>query len=157
VSVKAIICGFVVGGMLATASVAVAAQTWSWYVDASGSASGSLGALQALDVSDAKGGSGLLPGDTFAVRVDIDNPNRVSLEVVSADVGDLQSGDSACDESLANSRLRFDRTPDITVKPGSNDGIVVGNVRLPSLLANACQGQDVSADVQLRAAFGASS
>jgi hypothetical protein len=73
------------------------------------------------------------------------------------DVGDLQSGDSACDESLANSRLRFDRTPDITVKPGSNDGIVVGNVRLPSLLANACQGQDVSADVQLRAAFGASS
>jgi hypothetical protein len=156
-SAKAIICGFVVGGMLATGSVAVAAQGWSWYVDAEGSASGSLGALQSLQVSDAKGGDGLMPGETMVLRVDVSNPNRAALSLVSVDIGDLKSGDDACNTSLEGSRLRFDRTPDITIDPGSNDGVVLGSVKLPKLLAQSCQGQDISADVQLRAAFGASS
>jgi hypothetical protein len=154
---RAIITGFVVGTVLATGSVALATTSWSWWTDVSGSASGSFASLQPLGVSDAKGGDGLLPGETLALRVNIDNPNRVALSLVTADIGDLKSGDETCDTSLEDSRLRFDRTPDITVKPGSNDGITLGNVRLPSLLANACQGRDISADVSLRAAFGASS
>ena len=149
--------GFVVGVMLASGSVALAAKTFSWYVDAEGSASGSLGALSSLDVSDAKGGDGLLPGETMVLRVNIDNPNRVALDLVSVDIGDLKSGDGACDDSLADSRLRFDATPDVTVTPGSNEGIVLGKVKLPNLLANECQGRDVSAAVSVRAAFGADS
>ena len=153
-SIRAIFVGFIVGVMLASATVALGAQTWSWYVDASGSASGSLGALQALQVSDARGGDGLLPGETMALRVNISNDNRVALNIVSVDVGDLKSGDDACDSSLEDSRLRFDRTPDLTVQPGDNNGVVLGSVRLPNLLAQGCQGRDISADVQLRAAYG---
>ena len=154
-SVRAIFLGFVVGVVLASGSVAVAAQTWSWYTDAAGEASGSLGALQSLQVSDAKGGDGLLPGESMALRVNISNDNRVALTLVSVDIGDLKSGDGACDSSLADSRLRFDRTPDLVVQPGSNDGVVLGSVRLPRLLAQECQGRDVSAAVNVRAAFGA--
>lgn len=154
-SVRAIIIGFIVGTVLAASSVAVAAQAYSWYVDVEGSASGSLGALSPLDVSDARdAGNGLLPGETLAIKVDIGNPNRVALSIVSVDVGDLKSGDGSCDDSLADSRLRFDRTPDLTVQPGENAGVILGSIRLPKLLANACQGESVSAAVQLRAAYG---
>jgi hypothetical protein len=81
----------------------------------------------------------------------------VALTIVSAEIGDLKSGDSTCDASLEDSRLRFDRTPDLVVQPGANDGIVLGNVKLPKLLAQDCQGRDISAAVSLRAAFGADS
>ena len=154
-NLKATFIGLVVGVMVASAATALAAAGWSWYVDVNGSASGSLGALSPLQVSDAKGGDGLLPGETFPVKVNIDNPNRVALDIVSVQIGDLKSGNGDCDGSLADSRLRFDSTPDVTVQPGANDGIVLGKVKLPTLLANACQGRDVSADVQVRAAYGA--
>lgn len=154
---RSIFVGFVVGLMLASGTVALAAQGWSWYVDAKGEASGSLGSLASLDVSDAKGGEDLLPGDRMALKVNISNPNRVALDIVALDVGDLKSGDGTCDASLADSRLRFDSTPNLTVQPGDNPGIVLGSIRLPSLLANACQGRGVSADVQVRAAYGSGS
>lgn len=153
--IRAIFAGFVVGGMLASGSVAVAAQTWTWFVDAEGSASGSLGALLPLDVSDARGGDGLLPGETMALKVDIDSPNRVALTLVSVEIGDLESGDDACDGSLADSRLRFSRSPGILIRPGQNAGIILGTVRLPRLLAQDCQGEDITATVSVRAAYGA--
>jgi hypothetical protein len=154
-SVRAVIIGLVVGTVLAVTSAAVAAQTWSWYTDASGEASGSLASLQALEVSDARGGEGLLPGASMALKVNVTNPNSVALDIVSVTVGDLKSEDASCDDSLQDSRLRFDSTPEITVKPGDNEGVILGSIKLPRLLANSCQGRDVSAEVQLRAAYGA--
>ena len=155
-SLRSIFVGLLLGTILSSATVALGAAGFSWYTDAQGEASGSLGSLVALDVSDARGGDGLLPGERMLLKVNVSNPNRVALSIVSVEVGDLKSGDSACDESLADSRLKFDSTPDLVIQPGSNDGIVLGSVKLPNLLANACQGEDVSADVQLRAAYGAS-
>jgi len=154
---RSIFVGFVVGLTLASGTVALGAQGWSWYVDVEGEASGSLGALSPLDVSDAKGGDDLLPGDVMPLRVNVGNPNRVALMIVSVEIGDLRSSDDSCNESLADSRLRFDRTPDLIVQPGANDGLLLGKVKLPNLLANSCQGMDVSASVNVRAAYGVQS
>lgn len=151
---RSIFVGFWVGLMLASGTTALAAAGWSWYTEVEGSASGTLGALSPLDVTDARGGEGLFPGEVLPLRVDIGNPNRVDLTLVSVDIGDLESGDGACDESLKDSRFRFDRTPDILIHPGKNDGIVLGKVRLPDLLAQSCQGKDIEADVTAKAAFG---
>lgn len=139
-----------------SAGAGLAADVWSWYVDAEGEASGSLASLQALRVSDAKGGDNLYPGQTMPIRVDISNENPVPLTLATVEISDLRSGDQACDASLQDSRLRFDRTPDIIVHPGANDGIVLGSVKLPRLLAQSCQGKDISAGVNVRAAYGAS-
>lgn len=151
---RAIICGLGVGFILASGTVALADAGWSWYTDAEGSASGSLGALTPLEVSDAKGGDGLLPGETMLLKVNIRSDNRVPLDIVSVEIEDLKSGDDECNASLENSRLRFDRTPNIVVQPGDNDGVVLGSVKLPNLLAQSCQSEDVSAKVNLRAAYG---
>jgi hypothetical protein len=143
----------VVTALLVTSSVALAEGAWSWYTDAKGEASGSLASLTALGVSDARGGDSLYPGQSMPLRVSIKNENAVPLTLVSVEIGDLKSGDGSCDASLADSRLRFDRTPDIAVQPGANE-VVLGSVRLPKLLAQSCQGKDVSAEVSVRAAYG---
>jgi hypothetical protein len=143
-----------IGVVLALCGSSLAAGVWSWYTDATGEASGSLASLAALDVSDARGGDGLFPGQSMAIRVSIKNPNPVALTLVAAEVGDLRSGDDACDASLQDSRLSFDRTPGIAVQPGANEGLVLGNVRLPKLLAQSCQGKAITAPVSVRAAYG---
>lgn len=153
---KSFLVGLVISVMIGSAGTAIGAVGWTWFVDSGGSASGSLATLEPLKVSDARGGEDLLPGEKMAIKVDVENPNRVPLTLVSVDIGDLKSGEGECDASLADSRLRFDRTPDIVVQPGGNDGVVLGQVRLPRLLAQRCQGQTVTADVHVRAAYGVS-
>lgn len=154
---RSIFVGFVVGVMLASGTVALAAKGWSWYTGvAEGEVSGSLASLAALEVSDAKGGDGLFPGQVLTLRVIVKNPNEVTLDISRVDVDDLKSGDGTCDDSLQDSRLRFDPTPDVSLVPGTND-VVLGKVKLPTLLANECQGRSITAKVHITAAYGAGS
>lgn len=152
---KKVVIAFWLGLMVASGGTALAAQAVGWFVESEGTASGSLGTLEALKVTDARAaGEGLLPGESLAVKVDIENGNRVALTLAAVEIGDLRSGDETCDASLADSRLRFDRSPDILVQPGENDAVVLGSVRLPKALANSCQGRDIDAEVAVRATYG---
>jgi hypothetical protein len=151
----AIATGLAIGAALWGFGPAAAAEVSGWWTESNGVASGSMASLAPLEVSDAKGGDRLFPGQTLALKVQVKNPNPVPLTLAAVEIGDLKSEDGACDDTLAGSRLRFDRTPDIVVQPGTNDGVVLGSIKLPKLLANSCQGKDVSAEVQVRAAYGA--
>jgi hypothetical protein len=120
----------------------------SWLVSTQGEANVKLASLSALKVGTAHGDGEALPGRQVALVADVENPNEISLTIISSSLQNIQA--EGCDVS----DVKYLDRSDVSVEPGKHENVVLGRLVLPDRLGNACQGASITAALTVRAAYG---
>lgn len=124
-----------------------------WLVSSSGEVGVSLASLEPLKLGEGHLEQAVFPGQQAGLVADVQNPNPVALSIVSSSLKDgLHSNVPACQAGLED--IRYLDNNDVKVEPGNNDKTVLGRFVLPSKLPNACQGEKLTAEVQVKASYG---
>lgn len=138
--------GLVLGCVFGAALPAVAA----WLVQGEGEVGARLASLEPLKVGKATVVSDdiALPGKTIRLQADVENPNPTELTILGSDLKNLSAGD--CDVT----GLKYHDNNKLDITEGRNEKVVLGRLVLPELLANRCQGSEITAVITVRAAYG---
>lgn len=146
---KNLIIGLVVGALASTAYPALSA----WFTSVTGSAGGSIGTVEGLEVEAVYGGDGALPGDDLPLKATVVNGNqKLSLKVVKLGVTAFDTSKDDCAP-----KGRFTPADNLVFAPGKSENVTIGVLHLSPSLDEACAGAKITARLAVKTTWVAPS